>query len=470
MPESARKSLASVPTAAPGPLAAADRGDIFAARWPEKPLPMAPGATAAMVPPRALAAAPTAEKPAKKPEPRIALASPPPQPPRAAPVPPQPTQPQAQVEAQKSYAFAGAQPVTTTTTGSARAYLPSGSPLAGGVVSAGPDWTGMLSIDGPQPEPKAQSFQQLASRTPELEHQFATVQETVPPTGAAPMAAARTDLIPFDTAPFPYEGTVPGTDRPFLNVSENGLKGHRTWRGNVLWESQTFGDNRVLVHIPAGFDINKPAVMVVFFHGHGAKLNRDVLLRQKLPEQISLSGVNAVLVAPQFAVDAADSSPGRFWQPGAFNRFLNEAGQNLAKMYGQPMKAASFANMPVLLVAYSGGYLPAATVMKNGGIGKRLRGVVLLDALYGEMPEFVRWIKHSPKVFFVSAYGTSTQRNNLELKRILGEQDIPFSNALGPHLWNGGVAFLSATSMAHRDFVTNAWTSFPIKDVLAKLN
>ena len=77
-----------------------------------------------------------------------------------------------------------------------------------------------------------------------------------------------------------------------------------------------FGDPRVLLHIPPGFDANKPSVMIVFFHGHGATLSRDVRDRQQVPAQISASGVNAVLVAPQFAVDAADSSPGKFGDPG----------------------------------------------------------------------------------------------------------------------------------------------------------
>ena len=62
-----------------------------------------------------------------------------------------------------------------------------------------------------------------------------------------------------------------------------------------------------------GFDPKRPAVMVVFFHGHGANLAQDVYDRQQVPAQITAAGVNAVLVAPQFAVDAADSSAGKFW-------------------------------------------------------------------------------------------------------------------------------------------------------------
>ena len=101
-------------------------------------------------------------------------------------------------------------------------------------------------------------------------------------------------------------------------------KGHRSYSGRVYWQDQTYNDNRVLVHVPENFDVQKPGVIVVFFHGNGATLERDVRDRQLVPQQISDSGVNAVLLAPQLAVDAANSRAGKFWQPGGFKRFMDE--------------------------------------------------------------------------------------------------------------------------------------------------
>ena len=121
---------------------------------------------------------------------------------------------------------------------------------------------------------------------------------------------ALTSLVNFETAPFPYRGTVPDLGQPFLNAETEGHRGHVNFRGNVLWELPTFSDDRVLLHIPPGFDPKRPAVMVVFFHGHGANLAQDVYDRQQVPAQITAAGVNAVLVAPQFAVNAADLAPG----------------------------------------------------------------------------------------------------------------------------------------------------------------
>ena len=83
--------------------------------------------------------------------------------------------------------------------------------------------------------------------------------------------------------------------------------------------------------MPPGFDARKPGVIVVFFHGHGATLERDVRDRQLLPKQITESGTNAVLVAPQLAYDAADSSAGKFWERDGLKRFMAEAADQLAR-------------------------------------------------------------------------------------------------------------------------------------------
>ena len=168
-----------------------------------------------------------------------------------------------------------------------------------------------------------------------------TVSETVPVphrvhSRSGPLPRARSKLVEFDTAPFPYNGLVPRSEKPFLDVIENGRRGHRTGAGRIYWEDETYSDRQVLLHMPKGFDIHRPGLLVVFFHGHGAKLADDVYLRQQVPAQISSSGVNAVLVAPQLAVNAADSSAGKLWQPGAFGRFLGEAAQHLAKLHGDP--------------------------------------------------------------------------------------------------------------------------------------
>ena len=282
---------------------------------------------------------------------------------------------------------------------------------------------------------------------------------------------ATTSLADFDTSPFPYDGKLPGTNARFLNVSSGKRKGHRAGIGRVYWEDQTYRERRVLLHIPKEFDVTRPGVIIVFFHGHGAKLGRDVLDRQKVPAQISASGINAVLVAPQFALDARDSSAGKFWEPGAFDRFVREAAGKLASLHGDPRAPQAFANMPVVIVAYSGGYLATAWSLKVGGVQNRVRGVVLMDALYGEVDNFATWIAKNRSTFFVSAYTESTQRKNATLKSILARQKITYETDLKQQKWQHGVTFLSTKSnVGHWNFVTQAWADYPIKDLLSRLD
>lgn len=288
--------------------------------------------------------------------------------------------------------------------------------------------------------------------------------------GVAGMRQTKTTLVAFETAPFPYDGTIARTDKPFMNITENGRRGHRTPFNRVYWEDETYNDPRVLLHIPRGFDIKRPAVMVLFFHGQGATLERDVHLRQEVPRQISESGMNAILVAPQLAVDARDSSPGKFWEPGAVKRFLAEAATKLAGLQGDPQSRRIFANMPVVIVAYSGGFLPAAWTMAGGGFGKRLRGVVLLDALYGETDRFADWIVNQRNGFFVSAFADSTRAKNAAFQRLLAERSVPVKTELNERLGAGNVVFLSTgPETEHRDFVTQAWTRYPVKDLLQRM-
>lgn len=307
----------------------------------------------------------------------------------------------------------------------------------------------------------------LESGAPQLAPARTTIA-SVPP-GVPANVGAATSLVDFETAPFPYHGLIPGSNRPFLNVSQEGQLGHATFRGRILWEAQTFSDDRVLLHIPPGFDSKRPAVMVVFFHGHGADLARDVRDRQRVPAQITAAGANAVLVAPQFAFDAADSSAGKFWEPDGFKRFLAEAATKLAKLYGTPRSAAAFARMPIVIVAYSGGFGPTLAVLEHGTAGSRLRGIILLDALYSGIDKFADWIANNRSAFFVSAYTPHTASHNEALERLLSERSVPYGFELRPNHIQGMVTFLPAGDISHRDFVTRAWTDNPVADILARM-
>jgi len=296
---------------------------------------------------------------------------------------------------------------------------------------------------------------------------------SIAPTLTLPKPSERDDLttlVSMKSSAFPYFGNNPRSEAPFLNVGSGDRKGHRSYGGRVYWQNETYNDSRVLVHVPETFDVNKPGVIVVFFHGNGATLERDVRDRQLVPQQISDSGVNAVLLAPQLAVDAADSSAGKFWQPGGFKRFMDESASHLARLYGDPKAAQAFANMPIIIVGYSGGFLPTAWSLDVGGATSRVRGVVLLDAVYGELDKFASWIENNRSGFFVSSYTRYTKRHDNELISMLHEKGITVTESMDRPLRPGSVVFVQTPDgITHRSYVTQAWTEHPIKEVLVKM-
>jgi hypothetical protein len=299
-------------------------------------------------------------------------------------------------------------------------------------------------------------------------YRVASLAPTVP--YHRPAREDQTTLVSLKSSAFPYLGNNPHTDEPFLNVSKDGRRGHRSYSGRVYWQDETFNDNRVLMHVPENFDVRKPGVIVVFFHGNGATLERDVRDRQRVPRQISESGVNAVLLAPQLAVDAADSSAGKFWQPGGLKRFVAESADHLAALYGDPAAAKAFANMPVIIVGYSGGFVPTAWSLEVGGLGDRVRGVFLLDAVYGELDKFASWIENNRSGFFVSSYTHYTERHDRDLIQMLKAKGITVTRDMDAPLRPGSVVFVETPEgVTHRNYVTHAWTENPVKEVLAKM-
>lgn len=308
-----------------------------------------------------------------------------------------------------------------------------------------------------QPQPEQAPYK-VASLAPQIPYQ-------------RPAREDLTTLVSMKSSAFPYFGNNPASDAPFLNISKGDRRGHRSYSGRVYWQDETYSDSRVLMHVPEHFDVRKPGVIVVFFHGNGATLERDVRDRQLVPRQVTDSGANAILLAPQMAVDAADSSAGKFWQAGGLKRFMEESATHLARLTGDPNNARAFANMPIVIVGYSGGFLPTAWSLEVGGISDRVRGVVLLDAVYGEMDKFASWIESHRSGFFVSSYTRYTARRDRELMSMLRQKGISVSEDMDGPLRPGSVVFVeTGDGITHRDYVTRAWTRDPLKDVLVKMS
>jgi hypothetical protein len=342
-------------------------------------------------------------------------------------------------------------------------------PLAGAAIAAALLLAGYSSAADDPPAAGAGAFapKAIADTVPRC-----SVEATRPL-----RAATRPTLVPFKTSPFPYDGKIPTDGRRFLDYEKDGRRGHTSPRGRLHLEEEAYYDKHSLLYLPPGFDLSRPehALIMVFFHGNYTRLQQDVETRQRVPLQLADSGLNAALVVPQFAVNIADSSAGSFWQPDIFKQYLAEAAEHLAALRGEPCTRAIFDRLGVILVAYSGGYDPAAYALDVGGADARIRGVILLDALYGETEKFDKWIDRSIGVggpgFFFSAYSDSSRAENIALQRSLVDQGIKINTSPHPlRLSQSTIAFLfSGAGIDHKSFVTSAWVRDPLKVVLSAI-
>ncbi len=218
-----------------------------------------------------------------------------------------------------------------------------------------------------------------------------------------------TMLVRLDAAPFPF------TPDP--------AKGEPAPAG-------TYSDDRVLIHVPPGFDPAKPFRILLFFHGNGATLSDTVVRDQKIPDQVNASGRNVILIAPQLAVDAANSHPGKLIRPGGVRRLLAAALPRAAEALG--VSPASLAGGPVIVAAYSGGWWPAMESVTRGGLNGRVRALVLLDAFYGGEAAFADWAERTRRTGALvalysksSASGAETFLDKLETAGIAPQTALP---------------------------------------------
>jgi hypothetical protein len=253
-----------------------------------------------------------------------------------------------------------------------------------------------------------------------------------------------------------------------------------------------FDDPRTLLHVAAGFDPSRPIVIVVFFHGWCATLSRriggqryHVVESYRLIEQVDAAGINAVVIAPQFARDAdagmvaMPGHPGKLAEPGGFARFLDEATTRLARRLGA---ARRLVQAPVVLMSFSGGYRAAARTLAVGGVADRLIGFIGLDTIYGEVDAFAAWFAANHRRAFIAAVHTGGREHDhasasstLALRQSIAAMRLPgarLRRSLPRHLTPGIAAFVGVGDPAlHLDLVAAGWPGFdrPVRRLLQRL-
>jgi hypothetical protein len=183
------------------------------------------------------------------------------------------------------------------------------------------------------------------------------------------------------------------------------------------------GHPDVAVHVPPRFDGTRRPGLILYFHGwngcvDAALADDDVPCADggeprpsaALAAQVDRAGVNALLIAIELRVDAATGEPGQLAMPGGLRDLLRELfATQLAERLGCTLAIDALDR--VLVIAHSGGYQAAASVLRYGDV-PQIREVDVLDGLYGAEEIFAHWVgdalsNPSVQLRFVDLYTTS---------------------------------------------------------------
>jgi hypothetical protein len=239
------------------------------------------------------------------------------------------------------------------------------------------------------------------------------------------------------------------------------------------------GDDTVIVFVPDRyrFRAEEGVSALVHFHGHNSSAERAIAAHA-LREQLVDSRQNAVLVVPQLALFAADSSCGRLASAGALARLLGGALSTAARVGRGTLGDSRFPERPLLgrvcLSAHSGGYHAAACSLRQGGVD--VSETYLFDALYAESDVFRDWVltrrddpatsRHKLVSYFTVGTATESLNNGLraalEQSGVLVSEEVREGQLSRRDLSHASAVFVR-TEVAHSSVT---WETNALRDVL----
>jgi hypothetical protein len=240
-----------------------------------------------------------------------------------------------------------------------------------------------------------------------------------------------------------------------------------------------YGDDTVIVFVPARyrFRTEEGVSALVHFHGHNSSAERAIVAHA-LREQLVESRQNAILVVPQLALLAPDSSCGRLAAPRGFARLLGSAVATAARTGRKDLRDSRFPERAelgrVCLSAHSGGYHAAACSLREGGVD--VSETYLFDALYAEREVFRDWVlarrgdpaesRHKLVSYFIAGAPTEPVnhglRADLERSGVLVAEEMREGELSRRDLSHAGAVFVR-TGLAHSSVT---WETNALRDVL----
>ena len=217
-----------------------------------------------------------------------------------------------------------------------------------------------------------------------------------------------------------------------------------------------YNDSHVLIIAPKKLHTDKRVDLIFWFHGWHNNIDSAAAYYQ-LTRQLISSGMNAVLVMPEAAKDAADSYGGKLEKPGVFRALVEDV---LQELKNKKLIGAHCASGHILLGGHSGGGEVISYIVENGQI--EINEVVLFDALYDGTEKFMVWIKSDTAHRFIhlfTDYGYGPKDESQRMITKLKQEQIPFleteeSDLTPGEIQNNKLVFIHSLRK-HNDIIFN---------------
>jgi hypothetical protein len=228
--------------------------------------------------------------------------------------------------------------------------------------------------------------------------------------------------------------------------------------GNQVFYSAAdhYSDSQVLIIAPKNLHANQKVDLIFWFHGWHNNIDSAAAYYQ-LTRQLITSGMNAVLVLPEAAKDAADSYGGKLEKPGVFRALVADV---LKELKNKKLIGVNCESGHILLGGHSGGGEVISYIVENGQI--EINEVVLFDALYDGTEKFMVWIKADTVHRFIhlyTDYGYGPKDESQRMITKLKQERIPFfeteESVLTPQeIQNHKLVFIHSLHQ-HNDIIFN---------------
>jgi hypothetical protein len=200
------------------------------------------------------------------------------------------------------------------------------------------------------------------------------------------------------------------------------LKGH-VGDGVFYNFKDHYSDSTVLIIAPKKLHADKVVDLIFWFHGWHNNVDSAAAYYQMVRQFIEAK-INAVLILPEAAKDAADSYGGKLEKPGIFKSLVRDV---LRSLKDKQIIGAHCNVGHILLGGHSGGGEVISYIVKNGLI--EIDEAVLFDALYSGTELFMKWIEKDTTHRFIhlyTDYGYGPKDESQKMLNLLRQKQISY--------------------------------------------